>query len=67
MFGSNHFTEYKQRKLFLFTECLNGEYGENCSGKCGQCRYSQPCNTLTGKCPKGCKDGYTGTYCNDSK
>ena len=44
------------------SECLNGNYGQNCSSKCGHCRNNYPCDKLTGACTT-CAPGYEGLYC----
>lgn len=48
----------------LFSECVNGWYGNNCSQQCvGHCRDNTACNHVTGQCEKGCTPGWTGLLC----
>lgn len=38
----------------------------NCIKRCsGQCLNNKPCDHVIGVCPSGCKDGYTGTRCDN--
>uniref|UniRef100_H2YV65 EGF-like domain-containing protein n=1 Tax=Ciona savignyi TaxID=51511 RepID=H2YV65_CIOSA len=52
--------------------CTSGYWGADCMNVCGSC-YVQPtmgdladefaCDPVTGKCAKGCNEGYTGNNC----
>lgn len=43
---------------------MAGKYGPGCTYNCSRhCRDGDPCNTTTGACDTGCKDGYTGEMC----
>ncbi|WAQ98598.1 MEGF6-like protein [Mya arenaria] len=45
-------------KLFE-SECNNGMYGYNCTGKCGHCKDVFPqCDRINGTCLQGCETGY---------
>nr|XP_022306629.1 uncharacterized protein LOC111113003 isoform X3 [Crassostrea virginica] len=45
--------------------CNNSTYGPNCSMTCGNCLYlyGEQCHHVTGQCPRGCIDGFTGARC----
>lgn len=52
---------------FLCLVCLSGHYGTNCSERCsGHCINIGSCDHVSGVCPDGCEDGYTGKLCNNS-
>lgn len=52
---------------FLILVCVSGHYGTNCHKRCsGYCIKNEPCDHVSGVCPDGCKDGYTGKLCNNS-
>ena len=55
--------------FFLFkTGCPPGHYGLDCKDNCsGHCINNEPCDHVSGVCPSGCQDGYTGARCNNSK
>lgn len=55
--------------IFLFkTGCSPGHYGLDCKDNCsGHCINNEPCDHINGVCPSGCKDGYTGARCTNSK
>ena len=42
-------------------------YGPGCSVPCGNCLYSQgeQCHHVTGQCPRGCLEGYSGEKCTE--
>lgn len=49
-------------------ECPGGFFGTNCSKQCGlNCDETNPCDRFTGRCDGGCKPGWKGLYCNESK
>lgn len=49
-----------------FSECLFGYYGTDCREQCrGHCKNNKTCDHISGKCPDGCEDGYTGKLCNN--
>ena len=55
---------YNKSKIIILA-CLSGSYGENCTKRCGiNCR---DCNSVNGLCDFGCKPGWTGIDCNQSK
>ncbi|XP_064625974.1 sushi, von Willebrand factor type A, EGF and pentraxin domain-containing protein 1-like [Lineus longissimus] len=43
--------------------CQTKRYGPNCNNRC-QCANDDTCDDKTGQCPSGCKDFFTGPYCN---
>lgn len=48
--------------------CPAGFFGTNCSKQCSvNCDESNPCDRFTGRCDRGCKIGWIGLYCNESK
>lgn len=48
--------------------CLSGYYGTDCSERCSsRCINDGACDHVSGVCSDGCKDGYTGKYCNNCK
>ena len=48
----------------ICTECIEGKYGTDCKHTCSNnCYGDSPCNQVTGRCLKGCKDGYRGGTC----
>lgn len=54
--------------VFLYIECPSQHYGMNCTGRCsGHCINNEPCDHVSGVCPSGCQDGYTGALCTDGK
>lgn len=62
---------------FLFTciivrkyiaDCPQGFYGKNCSTECSlNCHVFSDCDRSTGQCKRGCKQGWTGNTCDQSK
>lgn len=54
--------------LNVFLECQFGYYGENCTNQCSMnCNVTSRCDRFTGSCDKGCKPGWTGYKCDQSK
>ena len=53
-------------KSYIITvACLSGSYGESCTKRCGiNCRR---CNNVNGLCDSGCKPGWTGIVCEQSR
>lgn len=49
--------------VLIVSECDNMTYGMDCMMKCGHCAEEEPCNPVTGLCPKGCAAGWTGERC----
>ena len=49
-------------KLPFFSECLDGNYGQNCINECGHCHNNDPCDKVTGTCTT-CAPGYKGSNC----
>ncbi|XP_061192646.1 multiple epidermal growth factor-like domains protein 10 [Saccostrea echinata] len=44
--------------------CPSGWYGLECKLSCsGNCRYSDTCNHVTGRCDRGCTSGWKDYYC----
>lgn len=54
--------------LKQITECQQGHYGKDCSQKCSMnCYLEDQCNRTNGRCDNGCKPGWTGNTCDQSK
>lgn len=47
----------------IFTDCISGFYGENCTKKCGTCRTGTICNSYSGLCPDGCEINLIPPHC----
>ena len=43
--------------------CSPHYYGSDCDIPCGQCRGNDVCHNVTGHCPNGCKQHWTGPRC----
>lgn len=60
-------------KPFCFEHCNSGTYGQDCANNCSQfCAevngtQPQTCDSVTGTCLNGCKDGHDAMMCNISK
>lgn len=49
-------------------ECQQGHYGRDCSQTCStNCHIENQCNRFNGECDEGCKPGWTGITCDQSK
>ncbi|XP_046565275.1 multiple epidermal growth factor-like domains protein 10 [Haliotis rubra] len=46
-------------------ECTDGSFGPDCGTWCYCRNTSEVCDKITGYCESGCKDGYTGTGCQE--
>lgn len=52
----------------MLLECQIGYYGKNCRHLCSAyCYVTSRCNKFTGKCDGGCKLGWIGNTCKESK
>lgn len=52
---------------FVLAGCILGMYGLHCEKNCSRyCAYDD-CDRKTGTCLDGCKSGYIGSFCNQSK
>lgn len=50
--------------MFIFVECMSGQYGDECLNKCSDfCKISNKCDFVSGECKGGCKEGWTGSDC----
>lgn len=49
---------------FPFAACDVGHFGEQCVEMC-HCAENVTCNAVSGDCPSGCADGWTGPSCSD--
>lgn len=45
-------------------ECSDYFFGRDCNKPCGHCRGNAPCDSVTGHCPNGCQNHWTGDMCN---
>lgn len=53
---------------FNISVCQEGLYGRYCRGVCSKnCFYSSKCDRFTGHCYEGCKQGWTGSKCDQRK
>jgi len=52
--------------VFLYTECDDGYFGENCTLQC-RCSDGDICAKENGNCPSHCAAGWNGTSCQDGK
>ncbi|XP_061180600.1 cell death abnormality protein 1-like [Saccostrea echinata] len=43
--------------------CKKGYYGQSCELNCGKCSIGTFCDNITGICPEGCQDHWTGFLC----
>lgn len=69
-----HFCNSQKHKLFFLIDhlwslpdCIAGMYGAVCEKKCSQFCLNDNCKKTTGFCLNGCKSGYLGDICNQSK
>lgn len=53
--------------LNIYSVCPGGKYGHECTGECGFCQDGKPCDHVSGICTNGCKDGWSGDKCKNSK
>lgn len=53
--------------FFLILECKSGNYGLRCNETCGHCSALMYCSHVNGSCLTGCKPGYEGDRCQQSK
>ncbi|KAK3597121.1 hypothetical protein CHS0354_021230 [Potamilus streckersoni] len=44
-------------------DCKDFFFGMNCSSRCGNCLNGELCDKVTGKCPRGCHDGWQEEKC----
>lgn len=49
--------------LFSFAVCSEHFYGLDCSTPCGHCLNKDVCDNVTGRCPNGCQNYWTGDGC----
>lgn len=55
-------------KNYTFVACQSGYFGYNCSYQCSpNCKVTNNCDRFTGQCDRGCKPGWTGVTCDQSK
>ena len=47
----------------MIVECSPHYYGSDCNTPCGQCTGDDVCNNMTGHCPNGCRQHWTGQNC----
>nr|XP_022309501.1 uncharacterized protein LOC111115154 isoform X2 [Crassostrea virginica] len=46
--------------------CLEGQYGQRCSFRCGNCLDEEPCHHINGTCVSGCSPGWKGEMCDQN-
>lgn len=47
----------------MFPGCISGKWGDNCANTCSENCLEQGCNIQTGSCGGGCREWYTGKFC----
>ena len=47
--------------------CQEGQYGQRCSFRCGNCLDEEPCHHINGTCVSGCSPGWKGEMCDQSE
>lgn len=59
---------YKLKQHLVFQACDIGYYGRGCQQECSIfCKISHDCNPVSGHCNRGCKNGWKGDECLESK
>lgn len=59
---------YKLKQHLVFQACDIGYYGRGCQHECSIfCKISHDCNPVSGHCNRGCKNGWKGDECLESK
>lgn len=53
--------------IIFFIVCWEGFFGFYCSKDCGYCLRNKYCSYEIGDCFEGCKLGYKGNNCKESK
>ena len=51
----------------LFPDCIQQNYGDDCSLPCSEFCVDGRCNSSNGMCLMGCQPGNLGSHCNRSK
>ena len=51
----------------MFPDCIQQNYGDDCSLPCSEFCVDGRCNSSNGVCLQGCQPGYLGSHCNRSK
>lgn len=52
---------------YFIIECETGTYEDGCQTECIHCMNETQCHLLNGTCSYGCKPGYYGPKCENSK
>lgn len=61
-----HWLIIKHKSVIKYiSACDDGQYGENCREKCGECFGSNQCHYINGTCMDGCKSGYQEFNCKE--
>ena len=47
--------------------CPAQRWGPSCNAVCGNCAAQAVCNSLTGACPFGCSEGWSGPNCDQAE
>lgn len=67
MLKSSRFSNFFKFKN-IFIGCSSGSFGINCIHKCNTyCAGSESCDSITGICDEGCKQGWKGPFCDKGK
>lgn len=52
----------------IIADCDPGRFGKNCMQRCSvNCNVTSICDRFTGRCDGGCKLGWKGDTCDQSK
>lgn len=54
---------YYSSLKFIFLVCKEHFYDFDCNTPCGHCKDNVVCNNITGHCPNGCNNHWTGQKC----
>ena len=49
--------------MYMNSDCLDKQWGPNCSKSCNCKDENEICNKTTGYCSSGCRDGHTDEGC----
>jgi hypothetical protein len=53
--------------ILSLIECMLGKFGQGCEENCPLNCYDNECDYINGNCVEGCKPGFQGNKCKESK
>jgi hypothetical protein len=53
--------------LLSIIECMSGKFGQGCEENCPSNCNGDACGYINGNCAEGCKPGFQGNKCEESK